>query len=267
MRSNSLLQGTVLFAACAALGGCSLGSTTRAAGDQLPSLPAGTYGNWQFQTGSSLTASGIIHLSGPLEIANGAISGQLETAAPCSQTEPRTFSGTLNATTGALTLTTATPGVEGQFTMASASAGTGTLAGGAMGYDAGYSCLALIGPTPSIAVEIPTLTGTYTGTVTSTTGATATATLTLSQSVTPNTAAAFPLTATLQFTAGSCSASSSLSGSISGASYSLASATATGASVSGLDNAGGQTLPAVSILVPAGSCGGAGTLTGTLTLQ
>jgi hypothetical protein len=254
------------LAACAALAGCAAANTTTPVSAQLPPLPTGTYANWQFQTGTALSSSGVLFLAGPLQMSNGVVSGQMNSTAPCSQTEPRVFAGTLNATTGALTLSTTTPGLSGRFTLNASltSASTGTLAGGAMGYSTGVAC-EIVAQGAAIGVQIPTLTGAYSGTVSSSTGATGTAILTLTQSTTPNTQAAFPLTATLQYTSSACSATYTLTGSISGAPYTLAAAATSGVTVTGLDSNNGLTLPAVTIVLPSGSCASAGTFTGTFT--
>jgi len=272
MRSRLLFTGTglpALLLLLASLVGCSTTPTSPVV--TLP-ISAEVGNNWQIQSGTAITATstGGAFLKGAMQIYGTQVTGTFQTSSSCLNVpQPLTYTGTYNATTGALTLQP-TPNAYVEVNLIVPADPT-SLSAGTMG-GAGNICnTAFTGP--AVGIEIPALTGTYTGTVTAASPSTSTGTATLTVSQTsPPANALFSLTGTLQFTSGTCTASIPVTGAISGASFTLASAaTATSATITGADTQGGSSLPATAITFPNGPCNtgssSAVTYTGNLTPQ
>jgi len=242
--------------------------------NSVPSA-ASLSGNWQIQSGTSITSApaGQIFLVGSMQTQDSQVTATFNTVAVCPVRPIINYTGTYNATTGALTLnvTPAVPllaTVNVQLTIPSnpSAVATGTTS------SIGALCNLTSGTLPAVGIEVPPLTGTYTGTVAAanatTTPATAVATLTLTQSATANASAQFPVTGTLQFTASTsaCSSTTPVTGTISGTTFTLTSA-ANSVTISGFDASAGNGLSAVDITFAAGPCTGsttAATYAGTL---
>ena len=187
-------------------------------------------GNWQIQSGSAITSPPTVpYLAGALQGTDTALTGTFSTA-QSSTVSPvvESYSGTYNATTGSMVLSTTLPG-QTIATLAVPSNPT-TLSTGTLLFQCGLCNNGL--SVPVVAAEIAPLNGTYTGTLsgTLTTGSqttpiSGTASLTLTQSATPSSSVQFPLTGTVTitsisgldaFTVSEISGPSSLSGMVSG---------------------------------------------------
>jgi len=273
MRLPFLPTGTrlLVLTALVSLSGCTTLTSPYSQGNLTP-VAAST--NWQIQPGSAITTpfNGFpIFLAGAMQIQGTQVTGSFQTSSPCGTVEqPVAFTGTYNATTGALSMhPTGLSFVDVNLVLPSDPT---KMASGTIGAT-GIMC-ALAFQSPGVGVEIPPLTGTYAGTIAGTAPTPApgvqpgTATLTLTQSTTPNASAQFPLTGIFQFTSSTCSTSIPVAGTISGVGFTLASASSTPVTITGADASGGATLTAVTALFPSGLCNAfAATYTGTLTLQ
>jgi len=248
--------------------GCSTASTAPIS-DPTTSLSK----NWQIQTGSSIgTPQGSsFFLAGAMQIQGSQVTAKFHSIGTClGPSEPLAYTGTYNAATGALSLNSTPPAVSVQLAVPSdpTSLATGSLGGG------GVTCQAVAQGIPSVGIEISALSGAFSGAVASA-NSTGTATLTVSQAAMASADSTFPLTGTLQFSNTTCTNTFAVTGSVNGAGYSLASAASgspavSSVAISGYDNAGGSTLPSVSIAFADGPCvtgpSSAATYTGNLTL-
>ena len=260
----------ILSAACfTTLSGCAAVNTGQTANPISEAV-----NNWQIQSGTTITPSGQspVFMTGAMQIQGSQVTGTFITDAICpAQPNPvENFTGTYNASTGALTLTAAPIGnIYVQLTIPSTAS---TVAVGTMNATGEICALALQGP--AVGIEIAPLAGTYTGTATAASSnpppsapATGVATLTLTQATPANASAQFPISGTLQFTASSnaCSNSTAVTGTISGTGFSLASTTP-GITISGSDSASSDNLSVTNITFANGPCntGTAATYAGSL---
>jgi len=273
MRLPFLSTGTRLLAitALASLSGCTTLSSPYSQGKITP-ITAST--NWQFESGSSITANpngGGGFLMGSMQIQGSQVTGTFQTQVTCVDVpQPVTFTGTYNPTTGALNVKPTGPAFVDVNVVVPAD--PTQMASGTIGGGGNVCTIAFQGP--GVGIEVPTLTGTYTGTISDTEPTPApgiqpgTATLNLTQSTTANANAAFPLTGTLQFTSSTCNTSIPVAGTINGVSFTLTSTNSTAVTITGADASGGATLTTVTALFPSGLCNAfAATYTGTLILQ
>lgn len=271
MRLRFLSTGNRFLAliALASLSGCTTLTSPYSSGN-LTSATTST--NWQFEGGSSITATGLVLLTGTMQIQGSQVTGTFRSNIPCLDVpQPVTLAGTYNPTTGALNIKP-----TGIFSFINVNvvvpADPTQIASGTIGGGGNVCAIAFQGP--GVGIEVPTLTGTYTGTIADTAPTPApgvqpgTVTLTLTQSTTANTSAQFPLTGTFQFASSACSVSIPVAGTISGVGFTLASTNSTAVTITGADASGGDTLTAVTALFPSGLCNAfSATYTGTLTLQ
>ena len=290
MNSHPRSKGTHLplltvLAATIALTGCSViassGSTTPST---TPYIPTGLSGNWQIQSGTSLTPTPTptsktpVFLTGALQVQGSQVTGTFNTVALCTTQPVFNYTGTFDSSTGALTLAT-TPLANVVSLQLAVPTNPTTVAVGTIGI-AGEICALVLGPGPAVGVEIASVTGTFAGTVTASSSASpissGTVSLTLAQSAAPNSSSQFPLAGTLTFTSGSCSNTTPVSGSISGLGLTLSSSSTP---VPGQDNVtlAGATNPTASQLSATGivfspslcstPASSSTTFTGTLTRQ
>jgi hypothetical protein len=170
--------------------------------------------NWQIQTGSSISSpqgARPFVLTGAMQIQGSQVSGIFQTNAGCVYPGPYTYTGSYNATTGSLSLTSGYVSAQLAMSTDPTNLSSGTIGGG------GQICNAITGQGPAVGIEIPSLTGTFTGAVTSaTTGNTGNVTLTVAQAPTATTDGQFALTGTLQFASTTCNNTVDITGSISG---------------------------------------------------
>jgi hypothetical protein len=189
----------------ACLLGCALPYTTP------PSLSSPVAGNWQIQSGTAITSPPTgVYLIGAIQGQNSQLTGTFTGTVPCTPPVDN-LTGSFDSATSVLTLS--------QFASFQLSLPTtpNTLASGTIG-GGGFLCLALLGPTPAVGVQIAPLNGAYTGTLTDSAapGMSGSGSLTLTQSTTPNTDGSFSLTGTLTFPSSSGFGAYKISGILSG---------------------------------------------------
>ena len=214
-RPTRLFKLAPALLAAVALTGCAVVSAPTAS-----ATPGGLTGNWQFQTGSSITSPPTGgYLVGALQVQGSQVTGAFTgLAGPCTAPLDN-ITGSYDSSTGNLTFNAI--GIQAQLLVPAdpTSLATGTLVAG------GYLCQIITAPIPSVGVEIAPLTGTYTGTLTESLTdinqttpviSTGTAALTLTQSSMPNSSGAFPISGTLAFPANSGFGAYALSGTIAG---------------------------------------------------
>jgi hypothetical protein len=242
-----------------------------------PSTPMATpnlSGNWQIQSGSSVTTpipAG--YLQGALQTQGSQVTGTLFTGSVCNLPEVLSYTGSVDSM-GNLTLTS--PGVSVQLLVPTnpETVATGTLNAGALPGGRAV-CNTIEGLTPAVGVQIAPLTGTFSGPITASSSS-ATVSVALTQSTTPNTQGQFPLTGTLTFT-GACASVIPISGTVAGTAVVLQETLSPTSPPPSL-NVGilANTNPAASQIVPSAitfsptpcsTAGGTTTYTGTLTRQ
>ena len=203
------ITGLLLFPCLTGLLGC---------GVTPPVAAPSSFNNWQIQTGTTITPPyvGSSHLYGALQIAGGSqVSGTLNSTVPCTPAVD-SVTGTYNSSTGSMSLSTTYTQAMLTLPANTGSLATGTLSGG------GNLCLVLMGPTPSVGVQIAPLSGSFVGTVTETAsnlGAPITSgsvTAVLTQTSSPTATGLFPLSGTLTFTGKSCTITIPVTGTIGG---------------------------------------------------
>jgi len=188
--------------------GCALPNAIPASANS-PSSPLA--GNWQIQSGTAITSPPTgFYLVGAIQGQNSQLTGIFTGTVPCTPPVDN-LTGSFNTATSVLTLSQFA-GFQLTLPAVPNTLASGTIGGG------GFLCLAMIGPTPAVGVQIAPLNGTYSGTFTDSAspGMSGTGTLTLTQSATPNADGSFSLTGTVTFPSNSGLGAYTLSGTIGG---------------------------------------------------
>jgi hypothetical protein len=197
MAMKSGLRFALLLPAAALLG-CTLPPATSSS----TSTPlTGNWTNWQIQAGTAITSPPNTYPSfvGALQLQGTQAAGVFTTVVAAGASgQALDYSGGFNSSTGDVELIT--QGYEFGFTEPSAPNALTQVAvvGGCVGSPP-PACLAIFA-SPSVGVQIASLTGTYTGSLLNSSSPNLqNVSLTLTQSTTPNASGQFPLTATLVF--------------------------------------------------------------------
>jgi hypothetical protein len=213
----------------AALIGCTLPSASSG------TTPTGAWENWQIEAGTAITSPPNTYPSflGAIQIQGAQVSGIFNTVyppgTPTTSTTAQDYTGVFASATGNVTLATYGYGFSYiQPASPDIQVPVGVL-GGCV-YPPGYTgpeCLAMF-ESPSVGVEIASLTGTYVGTITDSASPSmsGTATLTLTQTATPNSSGQFPLSGTIAFPSTSSFGTVPLGGTIAGEGIALSDSSA-----------------------------------------
>jgi hypothetical protein len=256
------LDAYLALSCIALLAGCGGGSVMSPSIFPTPQLA----GNWQIQSGYSITASptGPVFLVGAIQGQGTQVTGTFSTTSICAAPQVVNYSGSFDPSTGVISLVptpsvTLVPpvGVELALPVDLTEFSIGNLQA------SGLLC-SLVLSAPAIGVQIAPLTGTFAGPVASS-GSNGNFSMTLTQSVTPNASGQFPLTGSVTFSNGVCveSTLAPMSGTVNGVGMTLSTQNI---SVVASTNPAATQLSATSIVFPPGSCAN-GTYAGTLVRQ